>query len=32
MAVRLLLLLLVFAGAVVAITWHFGEWIRHSIQ
>jgi hypothetical protein len=32
MAVRLLLLLLVFAGAVVAVTWHFGEWIRYSIQ
>jgi hypothetical protein len=32
MAVRLLLLLLVLAGAVVAVTWHFGEWIRHSIQ
>lgn len=32
MAVRLLLLLLVFAGAVVAVTWHFGEWLRYSIQ
>jgi hypothetical protein len=32
MAVRLLLLLLVVAGAVVAVTWHFGEWIRSSIQ
>ncbi|WP_394889453.1 hypothetical protein ACG873_29895 [Mesorhizobium sp. AaZ16] len=32
MAVRLLLLLLAFAGAVVAVTWHFGEWIRYSIQ
>lgn len=32
MATRLLLLLLVVAGAVVAVTWHFGEWIRYSIQ
>ena len=32
MAVRLLLLLLVFAGAVVSVTWHFGEWIQYSIQ
>jgi hypothetical protein len=32
MAIRLLLLLLVIAGAVVAVTWHFGEWIRYSIQ
>ncbi len=32
MAVRLLLLLLVVAGVVVVVTWHFGEWIRYSIQ
>jgi hypothetical protein len=32
MAVGLLLLLLVIAGAVATVAWHFGEWIRYSIQ
>ena len=32
MAARLLVLLFLTAAAVVVVTWHFGEWIRYSIQ
>ncbi|EHK54144.1 hypothetical protein MAXJ12_26638 [Mesorhizobium alhagi CCNWXJ12-2] len=32
LAVGLLLVLLVIAGAGATVAWHFGEWIRSSIQ
>ena len=32
LAVGLLLVLLAIAGAVATVAWHFGEWIRSSIQ